>query len=188
MASPHSIDRHYIKHETEILTLNLGIPNSYKEECLKETYRLGDSMNSSTNVKAIMTTYEVWNETKVFNPLIQRIYNKVCELIPSHDDKLFRYHLLNAWVATYKQNHFTIPHVHTPSTISFIYYLKAPKSSSVIKFDSCNYSIEPIDDLLIIFPSYLVHSVPSHSINEDRICLAGNIHEDIPERYSQIFI
>ena len=162
---------HLVKHETEILSISLGIPESYKQKCINELYRLGDSQNHTTNLQSQMTTWQIWKESKVFNPLLNNIEKsaKNLECFTSISD----FYLINAWGSIYRTNDFSKPHHHSPALISFVYYLKCDKNSAPLIFDSCNYKIHPKEDLLILFPAFLIHSVPSHQSN-DRIIIAGN--------------
>ena len=50
--------------------ISLGVPENYRKECIKEIYRLGDSMNNTTNIKGIMTNTKIWEESSVFNMFI----------------------------------------------------------------------------------------------------------------------
>ena len=79
------------------------------------------------------------------------------------------------WSAIYREGHYTISHAHSPSFLSFVYYLKSNINSSPLVFDGCDFQVQPHDDMLVVFPSYLIHSVPKHT-GEDRICLAGNLN------------
>jgi hypothetical protein len=168
------INRHHLKSPIEIITTQLGIPLVYKQQCIDEIYSLGDSMNQKTNVKAIMSSYQIWNETSVYNSLLDKILEVINNIEPIKDFR-FEYKLIEAWASIYKKNHYTLSHNHTPNDISFVYYLKATTNSSSLIFDSCNFQIQPQQDMLVIFPSYLKHSVPKQTDNEDRICLAGNL-------------
>jgi hypothetical protein len=167
------INRNYILSPVEIINTQLGIPQEYKQQCIEEAYHLGDSQNQQTNVKAIMSTYAIFDETPVYNPLLNNIKNVIDNFLPTPHSKLI-YSLTNAWSAIYKKGHHTIPHQHSPSHLSFVYYLKSSGNTPLI-FDQCNFQINPIDDMLIIFPSHVWHSVPKHIDEEDRICLAGNL-------------
>ena len=167
------INIHHLKTPVEIITTQVGIPQDYKQQCIDEIYRLGDSMNQITNVKAIMSSWEIWNETKILNPLIDKITKITDKLI--YIDGGFKNKLEHCWSAIYKKGHYTIPHRHTPSNFSFIYYLKSNENSSPLVFNEIDFNLPPQDDLLVIFPSHIVHSVPTQRGNEDRICLAGNI-------------
>ena len=164
---------HIVKSATEIITTTLGMPEDYKQRCVQEIYKIGDKQGQKTNVKAIMSSYWIWKETDVFNPLLDKIKEKVYVAFPILDSR-FKYGLQDCWGAVYKNGHYTVSHSHIPSHISFVYYLKSNIGSSPLNFDGCDFNIQPYDDLLIIFPSYLLHSVPKHK-GEDRVCIAGNM-------------
>tara|TARA_R110000803_G_scaffold107134_1_gene175284 strand:- start:74 stop:616 length:543 start_codon:yes stop_codon:yes gene_type:complete len=169
------INRHYIKAPTEIVTTCLGITEEYKQKCIQEAYNIGDQQSHQTNVKAIMSSYEVWKETDVYNDLLHKIQDEVSTKLNPIYDKRYIYNLTLAWTAIYKEGHYTEPHHHIPSQASFVYYLKSNSNSSPLLFHGCDFTINPYDDLLVVFPSHLIHSVPKHK-GEDRICLAGNLH------------
>jgi hypothetical protein len=174
-----NLHHYHIQSPTEIVTTQLGIPQEYKQQCIKEVYRLGDSQNQQTNVKAIMSSYCIWEETKIFNQLLDKIIITLDKISPPFDPR-FKSSLKEVWSTIYKKEHYTIPHSHTPSQISFVYYLQSSGDTPLI-FNDCNFQINPIDDMLIIFPSYLVHSVPKHIGKEDRVCIAGNLDWEIKE-------
>ena len=86
-------------------------------------------------------------------------------------------------------------HIHSNNFISAAYYVKAPERCGDIRFhdprsaktirtpvtsSSNNLNIEvvnvtPKEGLLVLFPSYLHHSVEMNSSNEDRIVISFNI-------------
>lgn len=151
----------------------LGISDSYKKECINEIYKLGDSQNHSTNVKGIMTSYRVWEDTDVLNPLINYIFEYIHKVHPPKENDAFQ--LRDTWGAIYKQGDYTISHTHSPCFLSYVYYLKSDSTSSPLIFDDINLKIWPKDDLLLIFPSYFYHSVPEQTSSIDRVVVAGNI-------------
>jgi hypothetical protein len=162
------ITRNYIQSFSEIINLQLGIPENYKHECIDEIYKIGNSIDDYTNLKAIRSTYHIWEETEVLNLLLDKIIDTISELL-KYDCKL-----ANAWSAIYQKGHYADKHDHKPTFLSFVYYLKSPNEKTPLVFDN-NFSITPKDDTLIIFPSHLKHSVPIHEDKEDRICVAGNL-------------
>ena len=119
-----------------------------------------------------MTSYQIWNESKVFDRLLDNIQRIIDNLIKK--DKRLEFKLTDSWGAVYKKNDYTIPHQHLPNNISFVYYLQSTGNTPLI-FDECNFKLNPTDDMLIIFPSYLWHSVSKHNEEKDRICIAGNL-------------
>lgn len=168
------INNYYIKSPLRIITTQLGIPLDYKQQCIEEAYKLGDSQNKKTNVQAIMSTYEVFKETNVFNNLISNIGSIIKESIIDVFPTSYSFNFKNVWSAIYKKGHYTKPHAHFPFFISFVYYLQSSGNTPII-FEGCDFKINPKDDMLVLFPSYIEHSVPKHKEEKDRICLAGNI-------------
>ena len=84
---------------------------------------------------------------------------------------------------------------HSNNYISAAYYVKAPeKSGNIIfhdpiaervirtpkinnqnKLNSNIFSVEPKEGLLVLFPSYLHHSVDTNTSDEERIVVSFNI-------------
>jgi len=174
------VNKNRILSPVQIIDLQLGIPQDYKQKCIDEIYRLGDSQNRSTNIKGTMTKGRIWEQSKIFNPLIKQIMLSIKDIYPL-SDKRFNYGIDDIWGATYKNGDYTVAHTHGNSYLSFVYYLKSNGKTPII-FDECNFQMNPTDDLLIIFPSYIIHSVPPHEENEDRICIAGNISLDLKSK------
>ena len=164
---------HHISNPTKVYTTYLNLPQQQKNQYIKEIYRIGDKQNHTTNVKAIMSSYNITEDSNMFGSLINTISDVVNDLNIFNDNK-FSLKMLDVWSSIYKKGHKTIPHIHSPFLISFTYYFKANPNASPLIFDDCNFKIHPQDDLLAIFPSHLTHSVPEHTDDEDRICLAGN--------------
>jgi hypothetical protein len=171
------VNRYHLKSPVEIIETQLNIPQNYKQECIDELYRLGDSQEQVSNVKAIMTSWLIWNESNIFNNLLNNILITINKYDKNLDPK-FKTILYEAWGIIYKKDHYSKLHNHGNSYLSFVYYLKSNKKTPLI-FSDCNFALSPIDDNLIIFPSYLYHHVPPHEENEDRICIAGNVKTTI---------
>ena len=160
--------------DIDIKTTKLGISSDYQDKCIRELYRLGDTMDHKTNVKAIMTSFKVWDETDLFNPLVDRILHITSNLFP-FDDGRWVYKIDNCWGAIYKKGDYTLPHKHIPFYLSFVYYLQSNSDTPLVFNEGGGLRITPQDDDLIVFPSNLIHSVPIHEDEKDRICIAGNI-------------
>ena len=168
------VKKHHLSSPVEVTTTHLGIPLEYKSQCIEEIYKIGDQMNHKSNVKADMSEWYIFENNDVFNPLLDNIFTAINLFVPI-EDKKFKYKMSNCWSARYKKGDYTVPHKHLPSHLSFVYNLKADKPSSPIVFNYSNFQLTPIDDLLIIFPSYLTHSVPKQLEETERICIAGNL-------------
>jgi len=87
-------------------------------------------------------------------------------------------------------------HIHSNNFISAAYYIKAPKNSGKIVFydprdanvirkpvtktenqlNADIFYIQPQEGLLVLFPSYLHHSVDQNSSEDERIVLSFNVN------------
>ena len=108
----------------------------------------------------------------------------------------------NMWAIINTGGSANLRHQHGNSTISGAYYVRAPSNSGDIVFydprpapvysypnsnnpNSLNAqvnSISPSEGALILFPSYLDHSVNSNESNEERIVISFNIKINITNR------
>jgi uncharacterized protein (TIGR02466 family) len=99
------------------------------------------------------------------------------------------------WAVINSKDTYNQLHNHTNSYLSAAYYVKAPKNSGNIQFYDPNevkkfrhpqiekrtdlsalgYSIKPIEGNLLIFPSYLYHSVEKNLSDQDRIVVSFNV-------------
>lgn len=103
--------------------------------------------------------------------------------------------ITSMWSIINNKNASNARHIHSNNYISAAYYVKAskncgniifydprneavfrhPKINKPNKFNSNIFSIEPKDGLLVMFPSYLHHSVDLNHSNDERIVISFNI-------------
>lgn len=166
------ITRVRIKLPVEITHLQLGVPQDYRQQMIKELYRIGDKMNQTTNVKASMTSYEIWNDSPKFDLILDNILKITDEHLIS--DPRYKNVMTSAWGAIYKEGHYTLPHEHDPAVYSWVYYLKVDEHSSPLVFDNNELILNVKDDLLVLFPGNVTHMVPKQTGGGDRLVLAGN--------------
>ena len=101
----------------------------------------------------------------------------------------------SAWSIINKKNASNARHIHSNSFISAVYYVSAPKNCGDIVFhdprearlirkpnriigNNLNaeaINITPQSGLLVLFPSYLYHSVNENNSNEERVIISFNI-------------
>lgn len=181
----------YKNFEVPILTDIIDLDPEYQKDCINAAIEIGDEMKRSTNLYATMSTYQLHRsiEGKIYNKLII----KLLTYIENNYDFSFLHEreknlidkqwleLKDFWTAIYKKGDFCIAHSHTPMHVSFVYYLKCDEFSSPIEFSHLNYSIKPKNNLLLVFPSLAMHSVPVQKEGGDRILVAGNLNVRIPE-------
>jgi uncharacterized protein (TIGR02466 family) len=136
-------------------------------------------------------------EDKHFNNLLYEISNNVKIFSKEYQiDETKKLACSAAWVNISKQNNFQEFHNHANSHFSVVFYIKTKKNCGNIIFknteaffdmftlpiqkDSYNtlncktYSVEPKDNMLLIFRSNLQHMVEKNISNSDRISLSAN--------------
>lgn len=142
---------------------------------------LPDNYQRSTNVKAKMTHYCVVNEQ--FERIGRWVYQKLPSICPPG---LNEFKLVEMWGALYNENDYTVAHDHRPLSYSFVYFVNTPRNSAPLIFNSSNVKIKPEPGKCVIFPSWLVHSVPKNK-SKERSVVAGNfasMPENTPYRFN----
>ena len=111
------------------------------------------------------------------------------------DDPINKINITSAWSIINKKNASNARHIHSNSYISAVYYVSAPtncgdilfhdpreariiRKPNKIKPNKLNaevVNITPQSGLLVLFPSYLHHSVDINTSNEERIVISFNI-------------
>lgn len=133
--------------------------------------------NYKTNLKGKMTNYDFWNiHTSNLFKIIKNLLDKYFLNKVDLDCK-------DIWGGIYNKGDYATPHLHLPSLLSWVYYVKCENKNSGLTFhnryNSNNHNVEmlniqPKTGDLIIFPSYILHSVKEEKNDKERIIIAGN--------------
>jgi len=129
-------------------------------------------------------------------PELKFARNHIYKYVHEYSNKVMRYRndlsLTRSWFTRTKTNQTSDYHNHNNSFISAVLYIKPPKDVGRIGFvDYSNkrfmpdlieeniwntnaYSIQPVDGMIIIFPSDVFHKVLPHTCKETRYSLAVN--------------
>jgi uncharacterized protein (TIGR02466 family) len=165
-------------------------------ELKKSTKKGGDNWLSKSTYNTI-GTYNIWNDEK-FKGINEFVIKSIQEYFK---DLKIKQSCLNtnpydAWFNIYKKGDYQEYHHHGGCLISAVYFLKVTKKSAKIYFKTPvsdmitpdyeeytpdNYQTvyyEPRPGLLLIFRSYLEHSVEKQTDDEFRISLAYNFQKD----------
>ena len=156
---------------------SLGIDDNYRKQLIEEVYRLVGPLDYKTNIQGRMTSYFLFNESNIFNNILESInqhIGRISWIKDPTENELERFVLCNFWGAVYGKGNYTKKHDHNNALFSFVYYLKTDNCNTPLVFDELNYSYTPIQDEIIFFPGDLIHHVPPHNFDNDRIVLAGN--------------
>ena len=136
------------------------------------------------------------NDKKVlyfFESIKPNINNTLIDM--GWDDLNNKINITSAWSIINKKNASNERHIHSNSYISAVYYVSAPKNCgdilfhdprqakiirkpNTIKANQLNaevVNITPQSGLLVLFPSYLYHSVAKNNSDEERIIISFNI-------------
>jgi hypothetical protein len=175
------IDRYEVIEKSQVIVLKLGLEKSIIQKLEEDILSLPDAQNKSTNVKAYMSTWNLWDQIDI-KPLMDKIepiiedksivsFNRFPPGAKIEDyPTIFN----NIWSAVYKKGDYTVPHAHTPSSGSFVYYVKAENDAAPLIFSFSDFAVPALTDTLVIFPGYMTHEVPPLLSDESRIVIAGN--------------
>ena len=110
--------------------------------------------------------------------------------------------IINYWANVNRKHCYNIDHAHQGSLLSAVFYVKVPENSGRITFSNPNallmesylhgknlnvnydsvyyalssiFTMEPKENSLIIFPSWLTHRVEPNGSDEDRISISFNL-------------
>ena len=163
------------KNPVHLVKMNLETPMI---SSLKEIIRShGDEQQHASNVKADMTDWFMHTRYKEFKEL--SIFTEALSKKISKDN--IDVMTFDCWGAVYRKGEETIKHTHWGNLWSWCYYLKVPSDSPPFRFEdigegkTASFDIYPQEDDLLMFPSWISHSVPVSQSDEERIMVAGNI-------------
>lgn len=160
--------------------INLKNINSYSDFKQKEIYRYYQSEHNLHKLK----------DFKFFSKYIEKKLNSKKKFLFKNKNKI-NVKIDKLWFVKSKRGVDLLPHNHPEGVISGIYYFKVPKKFSpgflkiknprknikiisninVHKSKNNEIIIKPIENLIIIFNSYLLHSVLNQETDEERISL-----------------
>lgn len=187
-----------------------GTPVMVYDDLLKEDYRqslVSAAKEVQNNVKDTTKTWlcDVYstchdytlNDDPFFRDLLLTQYEKVKHFLGTHEvaDELM---LSSSWLNSYTAKQFQDWHKHPVALVSCVYYLEAPEGSAPLtfhapyvpdvgfdrtsgKYFSVTKQIKAATNRLIVFPSWLPHSVPQGTNEEPRWSVASNYKVGVDE-------
>jgi len=163
-----------------------------EKQLLKIVYDLEKNVESKKNYTNEGGYQRDLNCRDLFSDLISEEINKYERLL-NLNKKL---KIDNLWCNINYKNSYNLSHVHPHVYFSGIYYLETSKNCGKLIFTNPNtfvrmhtemkeasehpnfkshFYIEPVKNLLLIFPSYLLHEVEMNTSNEKRTSIAFNL-------------
>ena len=126
----------------------------------------GDEEYHRTNLKCNMTRYRSWKEDERMDE-VAKLMKSLFEVLP------LDWVLSDMWGAKYESEEYAKEHDHGNSEWSFCIYLNEGQGfPPLIVHDK---KIYPKRGLVVIFPGWVRHSVPSEEFDGNRYVVAGNI-------------
>ena len=170
--------------------------NKRMEEYIKKQMELDSKGKKASNINGWHSeNFNLKDEEVVF--FINTISIKIQKAMEDMgwDLKKNKIEIPNIWPIINKRGSSNAMHIHSNSYISAAYYVKAPekcgdivfydprqsrlvRKPKISKLNSLNgeeVNIKPTDGLLVLFPSYLYHSVNENLSNEERIVISFNV-------------
>ena len=170
--------------------------NKRMEEYIKKQMELDSKGKKASNINGWHSeNFNLKDEEVVF--FINTISIKIKKAMEDMgwDLKKNKIEIPNIWSIINKRGSSNAMHIHSNSYISAAYYVKAPekcgdivfydprqsrliRKPKISKLNSLNgeeVNIKPTDGLLVLFPSYLYHSVNENLSNEERIVISFNV-------------
>ena len=170
--------------------------NKRMEEYIKKQMELDSKGKKASNINGWHSeNFSLKDEEVVF--FINTISIKIQKAMEDMgwDLKKNKIEIPNIWSIINKRGSSNAMHIHSNSYISAAYYVKAPekcgdivfydprqsrlvRKPKISKLNNLNgeeVNIKPTDGLLVLFPSYLYHSVNENLSNKERIVISFNV-------------
>ena len=166
-----SFDAH---HEVRIELILYPRHEQLKKQLYDGLLHYEDKQNHGTNVKAVMTE---WN---LSSPEIQALKDYIIKSLKVLPESLGwgppgDFEFRNFWGNIYRYGEYTNSHQHLPEDLTMVYFLTAHEGDAPLLLDDSKTRIYPEEGYMALFPSYVRHSVPKHMSNNVRITLSGDI-------------
>jgi len=159
-----------------LTTAEIVLADDYRARLISEIKNSVGENNYATNVKAKMTSWHIYNDTNIFNDFLDGL-SQICRGLSWVYTENKHFKMESMWGAVYNKGDYTIRHDHKNNLISFVYFLTTGNSNTPLIFEELNYKFTPQVNSIIFFPGDIVHYVPPHQGDEERIVLAGNVCE-----------
>jgi len=162
---------------------------------------LNYSLNNPTVFKSNAGGYQSGDISKINSSVFTNFFKQLKEEVNRYQNHIkcpkINMDSFYCWININDKKNHNVPHTHPKSIISGAFYVKVPENSGRIqfqnpavrvmesywehycdeytKYNSVIWSIQPEEKKLLLFPSWLVHSVEPNYSNEKRISISFNL-------------
>ena len=150
--------------------------------------KAGDAFDGSRNssAKCLMTRWDMHKEYESF-AMIGDAAIRLAKLVPMAERTKMdgtpypvELEIDESWGLIYRKGQRTSKHMHWPSLWSYTYCVSGCSNCSPFTFMGVNVFdkfIKPKAGQMILFPAWIMHKVPKHKCEHERIMIAGNLKE-----------
>ena len=168
--------------------------NKIEKECYKEKTinEVGRSISNKNGWQSNFVSFDKYEEISKILKIIDLNSHIFVKEFGVREN--YKFSIVEYWININNKGSYNLAHIHPQSLFSCIIYIKVPKNSGGILFwqnqisqlgmggyskhnNSYNFEsikYEAIEKRVIIFPSYVSHSVEENKSDEDRISIAFN--------------
>ena len=167
----------------------LMINQALKEDILEE----GDCLQRRSAAKCLMTRWNMhensedsaaYESFRMIGNTAIRVANDFPLATKSKQDgtpEEIPLYLKETWGLIYNKGDSTEAHMHWPSLWSYTYCVEACELCSPLVFPTCNepeekLEIVPRTGQMVLWPAWVMHEVPKHTCDHDRIMISGNLN------------
>ena len=153
------------------------------EELDNDIKKAGDFLQGRTSAKCLMTKWDMHEDYGSF----QEIGNRAIELADTcpvslrtntdgKKEKVPLY-IKETWGLVYFKGDVADIHNHWPSLWSYTYCVRAEKCCSPLVFPTATKKLEIVPETgqMVLFPAWLMHEVPKHQCEHERVMVSGNL-------------
>ena len=161
---------------SEVIIDDYPFADQLKEVLVPILSNYPDKQNRQANVQATKTEWQ-WdpdiirlrNFKKYITEEVQRYFPlTTARNVPTLNS------LKDFWGNVYEKGDYGRNHHHKPSYVSCVYFLKAKWYDSPLVFTASGKRIRPKEGRYVLFPSHMMHYVPKHRYNHQRMTLSSN--------------
>lgn len=167
-------------------TYKVEIPESLVEHCYSISHK------SSRNISNVGG----WQSDILYSDVFPELHNNITKLVTQSCSEInanFKFNIDGYWVNINRNGNYNKPHVHPNSALSGVIYVMCDDNTGNIRFDSNslmehypintfnsnlftdNIEYQPKIGDVLIFPSWIYHSVLPNNSSNDRISIAFNV-------------
>ena len=174
----------YFTEKFPLKVKNMKVDSTFLSTLEENIKDAGDALQGRTAAKCLMTNCAMHDYYEAFR-LVGEFAMEIAKTIPvakrtkpnGEIDEVPLY-IKESWGLVYQKGQSTQVHNHWPSLWSYTFCVKACSDCSHLVFPTSDEkkAVKPENGQLILFPAWIMHEVPEHTCEHERIMIAGNLN------------